>query len=126
MSAVIETFFDRFVKEFATFDATRVATLFATPGVALRRDGAIVALTKPEDVERYYQSALDHYRKDGCVSCGWTELEVVAMGDASALASVTWRLLRADESLVASWRQSYCLRMIGAEVAIFASAMHAR
>ena len=62
-AAATRAFFDRFSAAFATFDGQVVADLFATPGVALGRDGAIVALTSRDEVVRYYQTALDRYRR---------------------------------------------------------------
>jgi hypothetical protein len=50
-------FFDRFVAAFATFDPAVIADLFATPGVTLRADGSLIALTTREDVVRYYRAA---------------------------------------------------------------------
>ena len=123
-STQVEAFFDRFATAFATFDATIVAELFATPGVALRKDGSIVALTTHEDVVRYYQAALDSYRRDGCRSCRWAELELTPMGRRSVLAAVTWDLLWEDGSVVTQWRQSYGLSFSEAGPRIFASAMH--
>jgi hypothetical protein len=123
-SAQAEAFFDRFAAAFATFDAAIVAELFVTPGVALRKDGSIVALTTREDVVRYYQAALDSYRRDECRSCRWAELELTPMGRRSVLAAVTWDLLREDGSVLAQWRQSYGLSYSDAGPKIFASAMH--
>ena len=120
-----EAFFDRFTVAFATFNAARVSELFASPGVALRGDGSIVALTGRDDVIRYYQSALDGYRERGCTSCKWTALEVVAMGSRSFLATVTWHLLKQDGTPLSSWRQSYSLRCDGDGPRVFASASHA-
>jgi hypothetical protein len=120
----VERLFDRFVTAFATLKAANVAELFATPGVALGRTGTIVALTTRDDLLRYYQTALDRYRDSGCVSCGWSNLETVAMGRGATLATVTWHLLKADGALVATWRQSYALALDGAEPLIYASAMH--
>jgi hypothetical protein len=121
----IKDFFDCFVTAFASFDAANVAELFATPGVALGRDGSIIALTTREDVLRYYQTALDHYRGNGCVSCQRLDLQVTDTGAKSALASVTWHLLRGDSSVLTSWRQSYSLSLTKDGPKIFASAMHA-
>jgi hypothetical protein len=42
--ALAEAYFDRFVQAFSTFDATKLADLLATPGVALRRDGSLVGV----------------------------------------------------------------------------------
>lgn len=120
----VEAFFYRFTEAFATFEAANVAALFATPGVALRKDGGVVALTTRDDVLRYYQAALDRYRTGGCTTCGWSHLETTPMGRGALLATVSWHLLRADGSVLAAWRQSYCLAMAGPEPLIFASAMH--
>jgi hypothetical protein len=48
-SAIAQAYFDRFARAFHTFDGDEVADLFATPGVALRGDGSIVALTTKDD-----------------------------------------------------------------------------
>ena len=124
--AVVKDFFDRFVTAFSTFNATRVAELFATPGVALRGDGSLVPLTTRDDVLKYYQAALDGYRQGGCVSCRWSDLELTGMGDRSALAAVTWSLLRQDGSGLATWRQSYGLVASDGGAKIFASATHVK
>lgn len=122
--APIRIFFDAFVAAFGSFEGARVAALFATPGVALRRDGSIVALGTPGDVEGYYQAALDRYRGEGCRSCRWDDLDVVPMGGRAVLATVSWSLLRADRSLLLGWRQSYGLSLTVEGPRIFFSAMH--
>jgi len=122
---IIEDFFERFVAAFAMFDGTKVTELFATPGVALRRDGSLVSLATRDDVLRYYQAALDGYREGGCTSCRWSDLELTKLGKNSALAAVTWTLLRQDGPDLASWRQSYCLASSLSGPKVFASATHA-
>ena len=106
-------FFDRFAAAFASFDPAVIADLFATPGVALRRDGSLVALTTREDVIRYYRAATEGYHRNGCRSCRWADLQVTASGRSSMLAAVTWDLLHEDESIMTNWRQSYYLREFG-------------
>ena len=121
---VVEGFFDRFVEAFATFDAAEVASLFMTPGVALRSDATPVALTSRADVLNYYQAALNRYREGGCVGCQWDDLTLTGMGNASVLAAVTWTLRRHDGSNLANWRQSYCLAATSDGLKIYASAAH--
>ena len=124
--AMARDFFDRFSSAFATFDGHAVADLFATPGVALGRDGGILPLTSRDDVVRYYQNALDRYRRDGCRSARWSELATTPMGRRSLLATVTWDLLRGDDSTALRWRQSYCLTILDpGNPKVFASATHA-
>jgi hypothetical protein len=122
--AIASAFFDDFCTAFASFDGGQVGALFAMPGVALREDGSIVPLTTREDVVRYYQSALDFYRKQGCRSCQWSELEIVAMGEAALLATVSWRLLGGDGATLRVWRQSYALSKTADGLKVFASASH--
>ena len=122
--AAARAFFDRFANAFATFDGRKVADLFATPGVALSRDGSIVALTSRDDIVRYYQTALDRYRRDGCQTARWSQLATTPMGRRSLLATVTWDLLREDGSTAIQWRQSYSLTDSNETLRAFASAMH--
>ena len=124
-AAQAASLFDRFAAAFATFDAENLLPLFATPGVVLRQDSTTIALTTQDDIRRYYQTALDRYRNDGCHSCNWTDLHVTPMGNASMLASVTWDLRRADRTSMLRWRQSYSLCSTHDGPRIFASARHA-
>jgi hypothetical protein len=98
--AIAQAYFDRFTAAFATFEGNQVADLFATPGVALSRDGSIVALTTRDDVVRYYQAALDRYRREGCRLARWSRLETMLIGSQSLLATVSWELLRDDGTTV--------------------------
>jgi hypothetical protein len=117
--------FDRFATAFGTFDAANVADLFAVPSVTLRNDGSVVALSTREDILRYYQAALDGYNRDGCRSCRWMDLEVTTIGMRALLATVSWELLREDQSVARRWRQSYCLSKHGNAPKIFSTVMHA-
>ena len=117
-------FFDHFVAAFATFDPTRIADLFATPGVTLRADGSLAALMTREDVIGYYRAAIEGYYRNGCRSCRWARLQVTPTGSRSMLAAVTWDLLRENGSTMVTWRQSYYLRDAEDGPKAFASASH--
>jgi len=118
------TYFNRFVAAFATFDPAVIADLFATPGVALRADGSLVALATRDDVVRYYRAALEGYHRDGCRSCRWANLQVTSAGSRSLLAAVTWDLIHEDGSVMRTWRQSYFLKSSDDGPKAFASASH--
>jgi hypothetical protein len=125
-SATAQAYFDRFARAFASFEGDQVADLFVTPGVALRRDGSIAALTTRDDVVRYYHAALQRYRGEGCRTARWSRLETIPMGRQSLLATVTWELLREDGTIAIQWRQSYNIRNVDEnDPRAFASAMHA-
>lgn len=120
-----KNYFDRFVAAFGTFDPARIADLFATPGVTVRADGSLIALTTREDVIRYYRAATEAYHRKGCRSCRWTHLEVASTGSRSMLATVTWDLFHEDGSAMTTWRQSYYLTQGADGPKAFASASHA-
>jgi hypothetical protein len=118
----IARFFDSFVEAFATFDGTLVGRLFVAPGVALKRDGTVQGFSTRQDVEAYYQAALDRYRASGCRTCRYSDLDVRFLNDSSAIATASWDLLRADGSAIGHWRQAYFLSRSGGEWRIFGSA----
>lgn len=108
-NADVARYFDNFVAAFAAFDGKAVGALFVTPGVALTRDGALHGFSMQQDVDSYYQRALDHYRAQNCASCRYEDLQVQRLNDTSAVATATWDLLRGDGSVISHWRQSYFL-----------------
>jgi hypothetical protein len=117
-------FFERFVEAFGSFSGPRVAALYHVPGIALRGDGSIEGLQARAEVEEFFQAALDGYRRDGCRTARFKDLEVVPMGGRSALGTVTWELLREDGSVLRAWRQSYNLAQVGEGWQVFASTYH--
>jgi hypothetical protein len=118
----IARFFDAFVEAFATFDGMIVGHLFVAPGVALKQDGTLQGFSTQQDVEAYYQSALDRYRASGCNSCRYSDLETRFLNDKSVTATVTWDLLHDDGSAIGHWRQAYFMSRFAGEWRIFGSA----
>jgi hypothetical protein len=120
----IATFFDDFVEAFGTFNGGRIAARYFVPGVALRGDGSIQSLESRAEVERFFQSAVDSYRRDGCRGTRFKDLDVVPMGGRSVLGTVTWELLREDRTALRHWRQSYNLVRVEGGWQILASTYH--
>jgi hypothetical protein len=120
----IAGFFDAFVDAFGSFSGARIAALYLVPGVAVRGDGSIESLQSRPDVERFFQTAVDGYQREGCRAARFKDLDVVPMGGRSALGTVTWELLRADRTLLKEWRQSYNLVRVEKGWQILASTYH--
>jgi hypothetical protein len=99
-------FFDDFVTAFCSFSGVSIAALYHVPGVALRGDGSIQSLQSRADIERFFQTAVDAYRQDGCRGIRFKDLDVVPLGGRSALGTVSWELLREDGTVLRQWRQS--------------------
>ena len=126
MGDEVASFFDDFVDAFLSFTGSRIAARYLVPGVAVRADGSIETVQSRADLERFFQSAVDAYRLDGCHGIRYRDLDVVPMGARSVLGTVTWELLREDGSVLRQWRQSYNLVRPGTGAAwqILASTYH--
>ncbi len=118
----IVRFFDDFVESFATFDGKIVGRLFIAPGIALKRDGTLQGFSIQQDIETYYQAALDHYRAAGCRSCRYSDLETQSLNDRSMIATVSWDLLHQDGSVMSRWRQAYFLSLVAGSWRVYGSA----
>jgi hypothetical protein len=117
-------FFDDFVEAFRSFSGARIAERYLVPGVALRGDGSVQSLQSRPEVERFFQAAVDGYRRDGCRGIRYRDLEMVPMGARSVLGTVTWELLGEDGRVVRRWRQSYNLVRAGNAWQVLASTYH--
>lgn len=109
MSDEIARFFDDFVKAFAAFDGKKIGNLFVAPAVALKRDSTLQGFANLQEIEAYYQAALDQYQAAGCKQCRYLDLETQFLNETTATAIVSWDLMRTDGSVVTHWRQAYFL-----------------
>src|SRR5262245_50547429 len=87
-------FFDEFVVAFATFDGGEIARRYLAPYLALHADGKLECFHSAGEIAAYFQKIVDEYHRDGCRSCRYRDLELLPLGARSALATVTWDLLR--------------------------------
>jgi hypothetical protein len=117
--------FNSFVEAFSPFDGAVIAQRYFPTCIAVHADGALDSFTSSADVARYFQQFLDEYYADGCRSCGYHALEVVPVGEACVLATVTWELFDGSGSLVSTWRESYNLARAPSGLQVFASMDHA-
>ncbi len=120
----IQQFFDAFAKDFSQFDGALIAQRYMAPYTVLNTEGRLHVFTSHEAIAQYFQGFLHQYRQQGCRLCSFKDLQVVPLGQMSALASVTWALLRSDHSIVSTWRESYNLMRSEGELRIYASTDH--
>jgi hypothetical protein len=126
LQAELAGFFDAFVEAFRSFDGKKVSARYAAPYLALNGEGALTLLPTREEIARYFQTVLDDYFAQGCRSCRYLELEVLAVGSQSASGTVTWELLDQHGQILSSWRESYNLLRTEHGLQIFASTDHAK
>jgi hypothetical protein len=120
----VRAFLELYGREFDSADGARIAKLYHAPCVTMRGDGSIHCFQSSDELTRFFQGVADTYRKDGYRTGRFSNLEVVPIGGRSALVTVDWELLRADESVIRKWRQSYNLVRAGSGWQILASTFH--
>lgn len=118
-------FFNDFVDAFRSFDGEVIAQRYLTPYLASHVGKPSDCFTTQSAIAEYFQGIVDEYHQKGCRSCRYEELEVVPLGEASVLATVSWELLHEDGRVLSRWRESYNLARDGEGLKVFCSIDHA-
>jgi hypothetical protein len=120
----VRRLFETYATTFASIDGAAIAKLYHAPCVTVRGDGSVLCLQSREELQAFFQKVADGYYREGFRGGPFVNLEVVAIGMRSALASMDWEMLREDNTVIRRWRQSYNLLRVGAEWKILASTFH--
>ena len=126
MVSEIQAFFEEYTRAFETFDGNRIAALYHAPTVTMRGDGSIHCLQSRDDLAKVFQGVADTYYKDGYRSGTFNNLQVLPIGERSALATMDWDQRRGDGTLIKEWRQSYNVVRIGDGWQILVSTFHVK
>lgn len=105
----VQRFFEHFVAAFGTFNGPHIAERYTAPYLAVDAHGGWRTLDTRDAIGAYFQQVVTQYFHDGCRSCRCRDLRVLALGTDSAVATVTWDLLRDDRTVLSAWRESYTL-----------------
>ena len=84
-------FLSQYNKTFSTYDGDQIAALYCVPTITMRGDGSIHCFQSREEIARFFQGVVDTYRSEGGIGGTMHDLEVVPLGERSALATVTWK-----------------------------------
>ena len=117
-------FFGRQYNDAWKFNGAEIAKLYYAPTITVRGDGSIHCLQSHEELARFFQGVLDTYKSQGSGGTTMRDLVVVPIGERSALATMTWKMLRADGSLIREWRQSYNVVRLAEGWRILVSTFH--
>ncbi|MGL4318535.1 MAG: hypothetical protein ACRCTL_18210 [Pseudomonas sp.] len=120
-----QDFFEAFTAAFRAFDGPLIAQRYAAPYLALSTEGVLKQFSTQEQIGEYFHGIVAQYYSQGCRACRFNALTVTPLGLNSALTSLTWELLRDDDSVVSAWRESYTLMRTPDGLRIFASIDHA-
>ena len=117
-------FFGRQYDEAWKVDGNEIAKLYCAPTITVRGDGSIHCLQSQNELAQFFQGVLDTYRSQGFAGGTIHDLMVVPIGERSALATIKWKILRADGSLIREWRQSYNVVRLAEGWRILVSTFH--
>jgi hypothetical protein len=120
----VRGFFETYANTFASIEGAAIAKLYYAPCVTVRGDGSVLCLQSRNEVQAFFQKVADSYYREGFRGGPFANLEVVAIGTRSALATLDWEMLREDKTVIRRWRQSYNLLRVGTEWRILASTFH--
>ena len=120
----MSAFLDKYNETFATYDGDQIAKLYCVPTITMRGDGSIHCFRSHDEIARFFQGVVDTYRREGAVGGTPHDITAVAIGERSALATVTWKNLRPDGSVARQWRQSYNIVRFAEGWRILATTFH--
>src|SRR5262245_59571165 len=124
----VRRFFETYANTFDSISidgAAAFVQLYHAPSVTVFRDGSVHCLQSREEQQAFFQKVADGYYREGYRGGGpFTNLDVVAIGTRSALATMDWELLREDKTVIRRWRQSYNLLRVGTEWRVLAGTFH--
>ena len=123
--ASVRAFFDDFVEAFRSFDGSIIAQRYLSPYLAFHGRGSAQVFNSHAETASYFQRVVDDYHEKGCRSCRYKDLQVASLGKECAIATLTWELLAADQSVVTAWRESYNLCFVEGHLKVFTSTDHA-
>ncbi len=102
-------FFDKFAQDFKSFDGTVIANRYLAPYTAISSDKSVSLYKEHKEIENYFASILADYKKQDVEYCTYSNFEFSAIGQKAAFATMNWNMIKADGTLVTSWRESYIL-----------------
>jgi hypothetical protein len=120
----MSAFLNQYNETFATFDGEQIAEFYIVPTITMRGDGSIHCFQSREEIVRFFQGVADTYKGEGTEGATIHDLVAVPIGERSALATLTWKNLRADGSVARQWRQSYNLVRFAQGWRILAATFH--
>lgn len=120
----VKEFFDRFVEDLPSFDGAVIGNRYTVPYLAVSSDGEIWQCSERSEVVEYFQSLLDRHVTRGVLSAKYEDLECMPIGKSCFLATVTWTMMGAENSVISKWRESYNLIKKDSGLKIFTSIDH--
>lgn len=121
---LVQAFLKDYIDAFNACDGVRIARAYNTPCVTVRADGSIHSFQSENEIQSFFQRLADTYHRDGSRGWKYENLEVLPLGERSALATLEWEMRREDGSAIRRWKQSYNFVAVDGRLRILASTFH--
>ncbi|MCA3160106.1 MAG: hypothetical protein ING31_11025 [Burkholderiales bacterium] len=102
----LREFFETYARTFHE-DISRFCDLYYFPSATVRLDGTVQFFHAKEDAMHFFTRAKQRYEEDGCAHWRIRRLAAEQLGSGSASATIDWDMLKADQSPIRGWRQTY-------------------
>jgi len=99
-------FFDGYARAFHA-DLARFCEHYHFPSTTARLDGTLQSFVTKEEAMDFFAGAKARYEAEGCTHWGIKRLAALPLGAGSAAATIDWEMLRADDSPIRGWTQTY-------------------
>src|SRR5580693_8052550 len=97
LSDQINKFFKDYHRTFNGADGAAIAMFYHVPSVTLRGDGSTHCFQSRDELASFFRGVAEGYNREGNSGAGgFYDLTVQPIGGRSALATMEWKLLRAD------------------------------
>jgi ketosteroid isomerase-like protein len=121
---LVKAFLKDYMDAFIACDGARIAHAYHAPCVTVRADGSIHSFQSENEIQSFFQRLADTYYRDGSRDWKYENLEVLPLGERSALATLDWEMRREDGSAIRRWKQSYNFVAVDGRLRILASTFH--
>ncbi len=113
-----------YIAAFNSYSGTRIAECYVLPSLIFARDGTVRAFGSFDEIVLFFQERAEQLRSQGCRDWRYSNLEVATLGERCVLATMDWEPLRADETPLGKWRQTYQLLETASGLKIVVSTLH--
>jgi hypothetical protein len=102
----LRDFFDGYARAFHA-DLGRFCEHYHFPSTTARLDGTLQSFVTKDEAMDFFAGAKQAYEVEGCTQWAIKRLTALPLGTGSAAATIDWVMLRADESPIRGWTQTY-------------------
>jgi hypothetical protein len=119
-----DTFFSHHAERYMASEVDAISAVYEAPLLGVREGCAIHHLSDRDAVRGHLTELMAAYQDAGAARADIAELDVVSLGESSAMVTVRWQVLDATGSLVRDFRTTYHILRVDAEWRILSYTNH--